>query len=103
MISGAFSLTRQAIQLGYLPRMTIVHTSDKHIGQIYIPFINWMLFLFVYVLVLTFQTSGNLAHAYGVAVTGKYADYHSLARRGDDPSLELEQENHLSGHIGLFC
>lgn len=70
VISGAFSLTRQAIQLGYLPRMTIVHTSDKHIGQIYIPFINWMLFLFVYVLVLTFQTSGNLAHAYGVAVTG---------------------------------
>jgi KUP system potassium uptake protein len=70
VISGAFSLTKQAIQLGYLPRMTIVHTSDKHMGQIYLPFINWVLFIFVYILVLTFQTSGNLAHAYGVAVTG---------------------------------
>lgn len=70
VISGAFSLTKQAIQLGYLPRMTIIHTSDKHMGQIYIPFINWMLFIFVYGLVLTFHTSGNLAHAYGVAVTG---------------------------------
>lgn len=70
VISGAFSLTRQAIQLGYLPRMTIVHTSSKHMGQIYLPFINWMLYLFVTALVLTFHTSGNLAHAYGVAVTG---------------------------------
>ena len=70
VISGAFSLTKQAIQLGYLPRMTVVHTDDQHIGQIYIPFINWMLLLMVCILVVTFQTSSNLAHAYGVAVTG---------------------------------
>lgn len=70
VISGAFSVTRQAIRLGYLPRMSIIHTSDDQIGQIYIPFINWMLMFFVFLLVLTFQTSSNLAHAYGVAVTG---------------------------------
>ncbi len=70
VISGAFSVTKQAIQLGYLPRMSIVHTDDEHIGQIYIPFINWMLLLFVGLLVLSFQSSSNLAHAYGIAVTG---------------------------------
>lgn len=70
VITGAFSVTKQAVQLGYLPRMSIVHTDDEHIGQIYIPFINWMLLFFVYVLVLSFQTSSNLAHAYGIAVTG---------------------------------
>jgi KUP system potassium uptake protein len=70
VISGAFSVTRQAIQLGYLPRMTIVHTSHKEIGQIYIPFINWMLLSFVAALVVGFGSSSNLAAAYGVAVTG---------------------------------
>ncbi len=70
VITGAFSVTRQAIQLGYLPRMSIIHTDDGHIGQIYIPFINWMLMFCVVLLVLSFQTSSNLAHAYGVAVTG---------------------------------
>lgn len=70
VISGAFSVTQQAIRLGYLPRMSIIHTSDDQIGQIYIPFINWILMFFVFLLVLTFQTSSNLAHAYGVAVTG---------------------------------
>jgi KUP system potassium uptake protein len=70
VITGAFSVTRQAIQLGYLPRMTIVHTSEKEMGQIYLPFINWMLLVFVVILVLGFQSSTNLAHAYGVAVTG---------------------------------
>ncbi|MDY0028999.1 MAG: potassium transporter Kup [Pseudobdellovibrionaceae bacterium] len=70
VISGAFSVTQQAIQLGYLPRMTIIHTSDDQIGQIYIPFINWMLMFFVFLLVITFQSSSKLAHAYGVAVTG---------------------------------
>jgi KUP system potassium uptake protein len=70
VISGAFSVTRQAIQLGYLPRMQIIHTSNDQMGQIYIPFINWMLLIFVYMLVLGFKTSTNLAHAYGVAVTG---------------------------------
>jgi KUP system potassium uptake protein len=70
VISGAFSVTRQAIQLGLLPRMTIIHTSKEEIGQIYLPFVNWMLMLAVGGLVLGFGTSSNLAAAYGVAVTG---------------------------------
>ena len=70
VISGAFSVTRQAIQLGYLPRMTIIHTSEKEIGQIYIPVLNWTLMVFVMALVIGFRTSSNLASAYGVAVTG---------------------------------
>lgn len=70
VITGAFSVTKQAIQLGYLPRIHIEHTSERYMGQIYIPFINWMLFFFVSLLVLGFKTSSSLAHAYGVAVTG---------------------------------
>ena len=70
VISGAFSVTRQAIQLGYLPRMQVRHTSDSEIGQIYIPSINRALFIGVAILVLGFQTSSNLASAYGIAVTG---------------------------------
>jgi len=70
MITGAFSITRQAIQLGYAPRMNISHTSEREIGQIYIPFINWTLLIGVLALVLGFQSSGSLAAAYGIAVTG---------------------------------
>ncbi len=70
LITGIFSLTRQAIQLGFWPRLTIIHTSRSEIGQIYIPFINWSLFAGVIWLVLTFKSSTNLAAAYGVAVTG---------------------------------
>ncbi|HEX4940119.1 MAG TPA: potassium transporter Kup [Candidatus Kapabacteria bacterium] len=69
VISGVFSVTRQAVQLGYLPRMDIQHTSSKEIGQIYIPSINWALLAAIIVLVLTFRTSSNLASAYGIAVT----------------------------------
>jgi KUP system potassium uptake protein len=69
VISGAFSLTRQAVQLGYIPRIEIVHTSGREIGQIYIPSINWVLMLATFGLVLGFQRSTNLAAAYGVAVT----------------------------------
>jgi KUP system potassium uptake protein len=69
VISGAFSLTRQAVQLGYLPRVRIQHTSSKEIGQIYIPAVNWILMLAAIALVLAFRRSGNLAAAYGVAVT----------------------------------
>jgi KUP system potassium uptake protein len=69
VISGAFSLTRQAIQMGYCPRLTVTHTSERQIGQIYIPFINWTLFAAVMVLVAGFRTSSNLAAAYGIAVT----------------------------------
>jgi KUP system potassium uptake protein len=69
VISGAFSLTRQAVQLGYSPRVEIVHTSKEEIGQIYIPAVNWALMLAVIGLVLGFKTSSNIAAAYGVAVT----------------------------------
>ena len=69
VISGAFSLTRQAVQLGYLPRVNIEHTSEKEIGQIYIPGINWLLMVASIGLVFGFRTSSNLASAYGVAVT----------------------------------
>lgn len=69
IISGAFSLTRQAIQLGYLPRMEIIHTSGTVIGQIYIPSVNWALALATIALVLGFRTSSNIAGAYGVAVS----------------------------------
>ena len=69
VISGAFSLTRQAVQLGYLPRMDIEHTSETHIGQIYIPGLNRVLMVACIGLVIGFRTSSNLAAAYGVAVT----------------------------------
>lgn len=69
LITGAFSLTRQAVQLGYLPRFEIKHTSEDEIGQIYIPAINWALMVACVALVLTFRSSSNLAAAYGVAVT----------------------------------
>jgi len=70
VISGAFSLTQQAIQLGFMPRMQIKHTSASTAGQIYIPVINWGLMIAVIALVLGFQSSTNLAAAYGIAVTG---------------------------------
>ncbi|MET4083651.1 KUP system potassium uptake protein [Pedobacter sp. UYP30] len=69
VISGAFSLTHQAIQLGFLPRFHVIHTSADERGQIYIPQINWMLFIATIALVISFKSSSNLAAAYGVAVT----------------------------------
>lgn len=70
LISGAFSITRQAIQLGLCPRLTIIHTSSQEQGQIYVPFVNWSLFVGVIWLVLTFKSSSQIASAYGIAVTG---------------------------------
>lgn len=70
LISGAFSLTRQAVQLGYAPRVHIVHTSSREIGQIYIPQVNQALWVGCLALVLTMRSSSNLAAAYGIAVTG---------------------------------
>lgn len=70
VISGAFSLTRQAIQLGYLPRMEVRHTSGKAEGQIYLPTVNWTLLLLVAAIVIGFGSSSALAAAYGIAVTG---------------------------------
>jgi KUP system potassium uptake protein len=69
VISGAFSLTSQAIQLGFMPRMRIRYTSAAEIGQIYMPVINWMLLVLVICVVLAFKKSDNLAAAYGIAVT----------------------------------
>ena len=70
VISGAFSVTQQAIQLGFVPRLRITHTSEAAAGQIYIPVVNWALMVMVILLVLTFRSSSNLAAAYGIAVTG---------------------------------
>jgi KUP system potassium uptake protein len=70
VISGAFSITHQAVQLGFLPRLRTDHTSEKAHGQIYIPAVNWGLLVMVIVLVLGFRASSNLASAYGIAVTG---------------------------------
>ena len=69
VITGAFSLTQQAVQMAYLPRLRIVHTSAKKIGQIYVPVVNWFLMLATIGLVAGFQSSSKLAAAYGVAVT----------------------------------
>src|SRR5438477_862146 len=69
IISGAFSLTRQAVQLGYSPRLKIEHTSSREIGQIFVPTVNWALMLVTCALVLGFQTSSNIAGAYGVALS----------------------------------
>jgi len=73
VISGAYSMTQQAMQLGYSPRMPVQHTSSREIGQIYLPVVNWGLFLGVVALVLGFGSSTNLAAAYGIAVTGTMA------------------------------
>lgn len=70
VISGAFSLTLQAMQLGYLPRFQVRHTSESEMGQIYLPAINWLLLAAVIALVLGFKSSSNIAAAYGIAVTG---------------------------------
>jgi KUP system potassium uptake protein len=70
VISGAFSVTHQAVQLGFLPRLRTEHTSEKAAGQIYIPAVNWGLLVMVIILVLGFRESGKLASAYGIAVTG---------------------------------
>ncbi len=70
VISGVFSLTRQAVRLGYLAPMRIIHTSEMESGQIYIPFINWLLYFAVVLVIVSFEHSSNLAAAYGIAVTG---------------------------------
>lgn len=79
VISGAFSAARQAMQLGFLPRMTVIHTSEQEEGQIYVPTINWILLVAVLILVVGFRSSSNLAAAYGIAVTGAMAIDTTLA------------------------
>jgi len=70
VVSGAFSITRQAVQLGYCPRMRLIHAPGEEVGQVYIPTVNWLLMVAVFVLVVGFQSSSALAAAYGIAVTG---------------------------------
>jgi KUP system potassium uptake protein len=70
VISGAFSVSQQAMQLGFVPRLKILHTSEQAAGQIFVPFVNWTLLVLVVILVLGFRESGKLASAYGIAVTG---------------------------------
>lgn len=70
VISGMFSLTRQAVRLGYLPPMRIIHTSERESGQIYVPVVNWLLYIAVVVVIVMFHHSSNLAAAYGIVVTG---------------------------------
>jgi KUP system potassium uptake protein len=98
VISGAFSLTRQAVQLGYLPRIRIVHTSAREIGQIYISSINWGLAAAAIGLVLTFQKSTNLAAAYGVAVTATMAVTTMLFA-----SFSRERKGWSYGRVALFA
>src|SRR5207248_3185486 len=85
LISGAFSLTQQAVQLGYWPRVRIVHTSGRAAGQIYIPEINTILMVACVALVMGFRKSDNLAAAYGIAVTGTMTItsllYYAVARQ----------------------
>jgi KUP system potassium uptake protein len=69
LITGAFSVTKQVIQLGYLPRLNVQHTSVREAGQIYLPFVNWGLFVAIVLAVVLFRSSSNLASAYGIAVT----------------------------------
>ena len=69
LITGAFSVTKQVIQLGYLPRLNVQHTSVRETGQIYIPAVNWGLFVAIVLAVVMFRSSSNLAAAYGIAVT----------------------------------
>ena len=79
VISGAYSIARQSVQLGFLPRLSVRHTSGTEEGQIYLPQINFALLVGVLVLVLSFHTSDNLAAAYGIAVTGTFVCTSALA------------------------
>ena len=69
LITGAFSVTKQVVQLGYLPRLNVQHTSVQDTGQIYVPAVNWGLFVAIVIAVVMFRSSSNLAAAYGIAVT----------------------------------
>ena len=89
LISGAYSLTMQAIQLGYLPRQRIDHTSRREFGQVYIGTVNWVLMIAAVGLVITFGSSTNLAAAYGVAVTTTMVITSLLLLRRDEETLAL--------------
>jgi KUP system potassium uptake protein len=90
LISGVFSLTSQAVLLGYCPRISIRHTSHREIGQIYIPLVNWALFVGVILLVVNFRTSSSLAAAYGIAVTATMVATTMLAFLCGLAKMEME-------------
>ena len=96
VITGAFSVARQAVQLGYLPRLRIMHTSAQTIGQIYVPYVNWALLVMVIVLVFSFRTSAALAYAFGMAVTGTIVDHHAA-------DLLRGLASGGGGHCGWSC
>src|SRR5262249_49752687 len=110
VISGAFSMTSQAVQLGYLPRMLIRHTSALERGQVYVPRINFLLLLAVLALVLGFKSSSNLGSAYGIAVTGAMAIDSILAyvymvnvKGWNLPSATLLFGLFLTVDLSFFC
>ena len=98
LISGAFSLTAQAVQLDYLPRIKIDHTSAKHSGQIYVPIVNWLLMVGCIIAVLLFQSSKNLAAAYGIAVTSTMAITTVLFA-----AMALERWRWSTTKVALIC
>ncbi|MEX3548404.1 MAG: potassium transporter Kup [Burkholderia sp.] len=101
VISGAYSLTSQAIQLGYVPRMKVLHTSDLAIGQIYVPVVNWLLLFVILCIVIGLKSSDNLAAAYGIAVTTTMVITTVLA---GVVMINVWKWNHLlvAGIIGVF-
>ena len=102
VISGAYSLTSQAIQLGYVPRMKILHTSELAIGQIYVPVVNWMLLFIILCIVIAFKSSDNLAAAYGIAVTATMVDHHDPRLRRDGEACGTGTSCWSALIIGVF-
>ena len=96
LISGAFSLTRQAIQLGYFPRLDVEHTSTTRSGQIYVPQINWMLAISTILIVIGFRSSGALAAAYGIAVTMTMVITGDSAAHRRDRTVEVAAAGRLA-------
>ncbi|HEX8978076.1 MAG TPA: potassium transporter Kup [Parasulfuritortus sp.] len=103
VISGAFSVTRQVILMGYAPRLVIRHTSAAEAGQVYIPFVNWVLMAGIALLVLSFRSSGNLASAYGIAVTGTFAIDTILMSMVMRVRWDLSLSATLAGMLGFLC
>ena len=99
VISGAYSMTKQAMSLGYTPRMEVLHTSEDEIGQIYVPAINWFLMVSIILLILGFQSSSNLAAAYGIAVTGTMFITNILAI---SVATRLWKWSHLRAFLGAL-
>ena len=99
VVTGAFSVTAQAARLGYLPRLRIAHTSEETAGQIYVPWVNWLLAVSVLILVFAFRSSAALAFAFGMAVTGDHHHHHAdllLHRPGPvaDPAVAARARRH---------